>query len=1026
MDGAMDSSVQLGGSIPSQTPLQGAMPTPSGKGRKSPSIDGLAYTQPHARNTRKRRRAVAAFLVGCIGLTASSGCTRSYYRQRADAEAYALIDEKVAASCEQPGKSLRIEPDQRSRFFDPFERDRPPMPEDDPRSHRYMHCVDGKKGYPLWHVNGETNTAENPDWYAYLPIDERGVLTLDMDQSVELALIHSPEYQQQLETLYLSALDVSSERFRFDTQFFAGYNAFLQADAAERTGSGESSTTVTTGPFSRGRRPLAIQRTFTTGADLVVGVANSIVWEVSGPNTQSANTVLDFSLIQPLLRGAGRDRIMEQLTRSERNLLANIRAFEQFRRSFYLNITIGRQLDQGARRAGGLFGVGLQGFTGLGSGFAGLGGGGGAGGFGAGGGAAGVPQAGGILGLLQDQLQIQNQEENVARLRENLLVLEDTLRELLTTIPTDQEEIPRQRLQVAQQRSALLTAENQLITTRTRYQASIDTFLSDLGLPPYICTEINDPLLKQFLLISTDLKQRRNDVADARTAVGDINFAILELAKEAKDEATGVPVRSIGWSNDLDLQLKNVIESLQPISQLQSKMADSDLPEVMSDLEKLAEVLPERKSRSEKLAEKFRRNKEQICNLLPTPNFDEAVFDTSGLSGLNDELDRDYKSLQKRIDDYKGKIAKLGQDIEKLRLEGQSGALKDQKLFEAIRDRVVLATQDMLGLISDDVLLLQLLQARARTESVVLPEIDLEPRQALEIARENRRDWANARAALVDAWRLIEFNADDLESTLDVVFSGDMRNQGDNPLNLDASTGRLRVGLQWDSPITRIQERNTYRQSLIDFQQARRTFYQFEDSVWQQLRGSLRQVQANQVNFELQRNAVRIAAEQISLNEDIRQLRDSRGLSSGPTAARDIIFALNDLLTAQNAFLDIWVNYEVLRRGLDFDLGTMQLSPDGDWIDPGAIRPDTLIPAVTALPPASTYGGNDCAPRGCPGGACGGGMGISPALGSNPADRPAEMVVQEVELAPSAEPAPVMVDPNGARIQGTDPAADSQ
>ena len=265
------------------------------------------------------------------------------------------------------------------------------------------------------------------------------------------------------------------------------------------------------------------------------------------------------------------------------------------------------------------------------------------------------------------------------------------------------------------------------------------------------------------------------------------------------------------------------------------------------------------------------------------------------------------------------------------------------ELAKGLRDEVILPSQDLLAELGDDVLTLQLIQARARTESVVLADVDIDPATAFQIARKNRRDWANARDALVDSWRLIEFNADDLESSLDVVFSGDVQNVGNNPLNLDSSTGRLRVGLEWDAPLTRLQERNTYRQSLIEFNQARRTYYQYEDGIWRLLRGQVRQLQLNRFNFELGRQSVRIAAAQIELNEDIRLFRDARGLSSGVTAARDTITALEALLNSQNSLLNIYVNYEVVRRGLDFDLGTMELTPEGMWIDPGSFSPEQLL-----------------------------------------------------------------------------------
>ena len=159
-------------------------------------------------------------------------------------------------------------------------------------------------------------------------------------------------------------------------------------------------------------------------------------------------------------------------------------------------------------------------------------------------------------------------------------------------------------------------------------------------------------------------------------------------------------------------------------------------------------------------------------------------------------------------------------------------------------------------------------------------------------------------------------------------------------------------------PSARLQERNTYRQSLIEYEQAKRGYYGLEDGIWQLMRSQIRQLQVNRVTFEYGRQAVRIAATQLELNEDIRQLRDDRGLASGPTAARDTIQALGDLLNAQNALLNIYVNYEVVRRGLDLDLGTMELTPEGLWIDPGTIDTTYLL----SLPGTTIEGvpGGDC------------------------------------------------------------------
>ena len=46
-----------------------------------------------------------------------------------------------------------------------------------------------------------------------------------------------------------------------------------------------------------------MRKLFATGGELVVGVANSLVWQFAGPDDYSGTTLLDFSLVQPLLAG---------------------------------------------------------------------------------------------------------------------------------------------------------------------------------------------------------------------------------------------------------------------------------------------------------------------------------------------------------------------------------------------------------------------------------------------------------------------------------------------------------------------------------------------------------------------------------------------------------------------------------------------------------------------------------------------------------------------------------------------------
>ena len=453
--------------------------------------------------------------------------------------------------------------------------------------------------------------------------------------------------------------------------------------------------------------------------------------------------------------------------------------------------------------------------------------------------------------------------------------------------------------------------------------------------------EIRDPLLEQFNLISQELRTRRDDLNSVRVDFGNTNTRILELSTVERDPATQNQFRAIENSQALQVQIDELRTTIQPLTAIEKQVLGQDMDVVRADIERLKQAIPTRQRQMTRLARIVETERDMVCSILPLKDFDARVLDSRGLDNLPQILTTELERLEKKFQEYIRRTEKLDGEIvavAKAIAEEQS----DENRFIMLSEKAVIGTQDLVASIGEDLLALQLVQARARTESALLPEVDLEPREALEVARANRRDWLNARAALVNRWRVIEVVADDLESVLDVTFSGDVRNVSDNPLALRSATGRLRMGLAWDAPITRLQERNRYRQALIEYQQAKRNYYQFEDGVWQGLRTTLRSIRQNQLSFELQRYAVRNAAQQVSINEDIRQINETLSQASGPTAARDTVSALGDLLNSQNLLIGVWVNYEALRRNLDLDLETMQIDAEGLWIDPGPMRADTV------------------------------------------------------------------------------------
>ncbi len=152
-------------------------------------------------------------------------------------------------------------------------------------------------------------------------------------------------------------------------------------------------------------------------------------------------------------------------------------------------------------------------------------------------------------------------------------------------------------------------------------------------------------------------------------------------------------------------------------------------------------------------------------------------------------------------------------------------------------------------------------------------------------------------------------------------------------------------------PLTRLAERNTYREAQIIYQQARRAYYRFGDGVMASLRDIIRRLRVNEMNFELRRAGVEVAISQVELTRLRLQEppKPTEQSSFGATTARDLVSALNDLLNVQNDFLAVYVSQEVLRRLLDLDMGTLQLDANGMWMDPQPVTAGT--PSLETLPP---------------------------------------------------------------------------
>lgn len=141
---------------------------------------------------------------------------------------------------------------------------------------------------------------------------------------LQLAALHSREYQDRKESLYLQALSLTAQRHNYRPRFGAGINV-------DWTTAGKDSVSVA-GDFS-------LVQWLADGSQVTLNLGTDFLRYLTGDPQESLGSLLSLNLLQPIFRGAGRRVARENLTQSERDVVYAIRSFLHYQRTFSVAIT---------------------------------------------------------------------------------------------------------------------------------------------------------------------------------------------------------------------------------------------------------------------------------------------------------------------------------------------------------------------------------------------------------------------------------------------------------------------------------------------------------------------------------------------------------------------------------------------------------------------------------------------------------------------------------------------------------------
>jgi outer membrane protein TolC len=911
-----------------------------------------------------KRLAILILLVAVA--TISAGCTRRYYRNGADKQVDSILTEKNV----YPDWSIEqwhAYPDGRARFADPSDPDHPPKPCDDPAAEHLGPNPQkaGKAGSGGWEGtgylqmladwdfanrtaqqneelgvrSGEKNPADAPHPTPLVPQIPSGVgcdmrttdkpFLITLDQSVELGVINSREFQDRREDLYLIALPVALQRFSFTAQFLAAGETLRQWAGNESNAGRQNNWSITSNT--------GVSKLFSTGALLLLNFANQTVIDFTKfPRTVSESTA-SLDLIQPLLQGGGKAVTLEPLTQAERSLLYEIRGYARFRKEFFVSIAGGG----GGSITGGVFvpsGVVSLSTVSPGSTL----------------GSSGLfpgqipvvqtsgsslrvtpgesgtlnlnpaipPSAAGYLGTLLQYAQIGIDQENIEAL-ERFIKLFQALKEGGDL----------SQLQVDQVEQQLLQGKSSKLSDEQQYGNAIDQFKIQLGLPTALPIELEDsplrPMTRQFRRYEQVFRQfdevTQTSANLGGTAPNQLRSELRRLVQEAALTRGTVFQREFPakWAAAEILTADQLTARRRRVAEERRALLDR-----RADLERVGKVLP--------------------------------PADESRLAQL--DADDDIADFEQMLRDYESQPWAAQADAARRR-EAQT-----------VRFRIVINAYDLLlGQARNERL------AALRTTWPPLPRLCVAGDDLLAVPEEdafatasrttvaNRFDLMNARGQLTDAWRQIAVFANSLLGTLNVRY-----HLGENspigaarPFALGGSRYEHDLIIDYQLPLVRQAEQNNYRASLIAYQRQRRAMMEAEDLAVQTVRGEIRQLRVLAENYRIQQRQVELAY--LTVENSLDTLKAPPGAAPAGTVAQagqstaaqaaalttQLLNAQSRVPAAQNALLSVWISYLNSRLQLYRDLELMPLDARGAWIDEAA----SLCDGSPALAPVPTEGG---------------------------------------------------------------------
>jgi tetratricopeptide (TPR) repeat protein len=464
-------------------------------------------------------------------------------------------------------------------------------------------------------------------------------------------------------------------------------------------------------------------------------------------------------------------------------------------------------------------------------------------------------------------------------------------------------------LQVQQVEQRLLQARATLLTDQFEYLQAVDGFKLIIGVPLPLSIELDDsvlrPLINQFRRARANLDNERAAVTEASALIA------LEKAPGVRAELLRLFERSAlvrGTNFSRRIRARWAAWEKLTDDQIKARLAD-----LKKEADKLLDLQADRQKAGQQLTPAEEARLRVVNSELDLGNFERALrtYEANYVEMGKPKKPADAAGERLRVTRFQTVISWW----EKVLVEARD---EQWAVVRATWPKLPRACVDGVDLVNDD---FTRAQATAAQHALV-----------------NRLDLMNVRAQVVDSWRQIAVFANALLGTFNIEYhlASSSPLLAAKPLDIGGSGNAHRLTLNTTLPLVRVTERNNYRSALIGYQRLRRSLQQAEDITVQAVYNEIYQLRNFANQYRLQQRQLELAY--LTIENALESLEappaPGRTAADGPAAlTQQLLQAQSSLPQAQNALLQLWINYLNARLQLYRDLELMPLDARGVWID---------------------------------------------------------------------------------------------